>query len=233
MLKITGILALTIYLMMIGLLLYYFNHHTDKKNIHFVKKNSERVVVSLSGSKSRSKSNSQVKKSKNSKKKKSLKDKKPIKKKKRVKKSKNIKKKKVSKSSKSTQKEKKTKKTKISKKNQKPKKINSLFDNIDDKKLIDSNKKKQDRGVENAYFAKIQDILQGWNAQSDFAGESATIWVKINRDGSFKFKLLRPSNNLEFNNGLIEYIKQLQKIGFDPHKNSKSYELEVEFVAKE
>ncbi|SFV61474.1 TonB-like; putative TolA function [hydrothermal vent metagenome] len=215
------------------MLLYYFNHHTDKKNIHFVKKNSERVVVSLSGSKSRSKSNSQVKKSKNSKKKKSLKDKKPIKKKKRVKKSKNIKKKKVSKSSKSTQKEKKTKKTKISKKNQKPKKINSLFDNIDDKKLIDSNKKKQDRGVENAYFAKIQDILQGWNAQSDFAGESATIWVKINRDGSFKFKLLRPSNNLEFNNGLIEYIKQLQKIGFDPHKNSKSYELEVEFVAKE
>jgi len=237
MLKFTGILALTVYLMMVGLLLYYFNHHSDKKNIHFVKKNSERISVSLAGAKSKTKNNSQHKKVTSKREKKSIekKVKKRVVKKKKPKK-KVLKKKKVVKEKKVAKKKKVVKKVKESNKSdkrQKAKKVSSLFDNVGDKKLINSNKKKQDKGVENAYFANIQDILQGWNAQSEFAGESATIWVKIKRDGSFRFKLIRPSNNSEFNSGLIEYIKQLQRIGFDPHKNSKSYELEIEFVAKE
>jgi len=232
MLKITGFLAITIYFMMIGLLFYYFNHHTDKKNIHFVKKNSERIMVSLpvsqGSSNSKSKQEKRVIRDRHKKIEKKIEKKKKKVKKKKIVKKKIVKKKSIIKKNKSKKREKKRKKEKVS----------SLFDKVSDKKPKGSNaqknsQKSQDQGVVNAYFANIENILQGWNAQSEFAGESAKIWVKIQRDGSFKFKLTRASSNLEFNRGLIEYLKQLQKIGFDPHNNSKAYELNIEFIAKE
>jgi len=238
MLKITGILAITIYFMMVGLLFYYFNHHSDKKNIHFVKKNSDRIMVSLPASKgsssSKSKQEKRVTRDRHKKIEKKREKKKKIIKKKKVKKKK-VKKKKIVKK-KSIVKKNRTKK-RVDKK-RKREKVSSLFDKVNDKKPKGSNsqknsQKKQDKGIENVYFANVEDILQGWNAQSEFAGESAKIWVKIQRDGSFKFKLTKPSNNLEFNRGLIEYLRQLQKIGFDPHNNSKAYELNIEFIAKE
>jgi protein TonB len=41
------------------------------------------------------------------------------------------------------------------------------------------------------------------------------------------------SGNDAFNSGLIAYLKQLQKIGFGPHKGNRPYELDVEFIANE
>jgi len=240
MLKFTGILALFIYLFLVGLLFYYFNHHSEKKNIHFVKKNSERISVSIPAPKSKTDKSNPRKKStdKKSIKKRVSKPKKIVeKKKKKIVKKKIVKKKIVKKKSI----EKKVKKRTIEKsrnRKQQKAKVSNLFDKIGDKKPSGSKnsqkrKKDLDRGILNVYLANLEDILQGWSAQSEFAGESAMIWLKINRDGSFKFKLISPSNNQDFNSGLIQYLKQLQKIGFDPHKNSRPYELEITFVAKE
>jgi protein TonB len=237
MFKLTGILATSIYLFFVGLLFYYFNHHSEKKSIHFVKKNSERISVSIPAQNSKAdKSNPKhIKKSLSKPKKKVVKKK--VTKKKVVKKKatkKKVVKKKVVK--------KRVKKRTIEKSRREKKqkaKVSNLFDKIGDKKPSnrkDGKKRKKedlDRGILNAYLANLEDILQGWSAQSEFAGESAKIWLKINRDGSFKFKLISPSNNQDFNSGLIQYLKQLQKIGFDPHKNSKPYELNIEFIAKE
>ena len=242
MFKLTGILATSIYLFFVGLLFYYFNHHSEKKSIHFVKKNSERISVSIPAQNSKAdKSNPKYIKKSLSKPKKKVVKKKVVKK--RVIKKKVIKKKVVKKRvTKKKIAKKRVKRRTIEKsrreKNKKAK-VSNLFDKIGDKKPSnrkDGKKRKKedlDRGILNAYLANLEDILQGWSAQSEFAGESAKIWLKINRDGSFKFKLISPSNNQDFNSGLIQYLKQLQKIGFDPHKNSKPYELNIEFIAKE
>ena len=93
--------------------------------------------------------------------------------------------------------------------------------------------KKSDSGIENAYLAMIEEKLKGWPAQSEYAGEKARVWIKVEPSGTYRFKVISASGNDAFNSGLILYLKQLQKIGFGPHKGKKPYELDVEFIAKE
>ena len=45
---ISGVLAFTIYFSIIALLLFYFNTRDEKKPVHYVKKNEERIRVSMS-----------------------------------------------------------------------------------------------------------------------------------------------------------------------------------------
>jgi protein TonB len=98
--------------------------------------------------------------------------------------------------------------------------------------LLDSQKKSQS-GEENAYFAKVQSMLEDWPAQSDFAGEKATVILFIKPSGRFEFKVKSRSNIDEFNEGLIAFLEQLQAIGFGEHKGERTYEYEAEFIAKE
>lgn len=257
---ISGVLAFGVYFAVIGLLLFYFNTHEKKKPVHFVKKNEERIRVSMSTPKPAPKK--EVKKQP----KKVVKPK-PKPKPKKVVKKKEVKKKVI--------KEKVVKKAKVVKKKDenttKPKKVNKpkdLFANITSKKKIEKpkpkvqkkpeevkknntikttaklsaselvsnvlkNEKKSDTGIENAYLAMIEEKLKGWPAQSDYAGEKARVWIKVEPNGLFRFKVISASGNDAFNTGLIDYLKQLQKIGFGPHKGKRPYELDVEFIAKE
>ncbi len=93
--------------------------------------------------------------------------------------------------------------------------------------------KKSDRGIENAYFALIEEKLKGWPAQSDYAGEMAKVWIKVQPSGSFVFKVITASANNDFNVGLVAYLEQLQRMGFGVHKGNRAYELNVEFIATE
>ena len=93
--------------------------------------------------------------------------------------------------------------------------------------------KKSDSGIENAYLAMIEEKLKGWPAQSEYAGEKAKVWIKVEPSGIFRFKVITASGNEAFNSGLIVYLEQLQKIGFGPHKGNRPYELDVEFIANE
>jgi len=231
---ISGALAFLVYFVLLGLLINYFNHHTKKKSIHYADKSSKAIAVSLSPSpnkvdRAKKSSKPKIQSQAKAKPKEILKPKKtaPEKKTKSVSP-------KPSKIIKSIKKEKPKKKIKVSK----------LFDKINEKKPIEKEKKKitkkrlkkekgQDRGVKNAYFARVERMLQNWPSQSEFAGETIKVWLKIRQDGAFVFKILSASNNEDFNTGLIQYLQQLQRIGFDPHRHSKAYELNVEFVAKE
>jgi len=230
---ISGALAFLIYFVLLGLLLTYFNHHTKKKSVHYADKSSKAIAVSLSPSPNRV---DRAKKSSKPKKKSQAKTKpKEILKPKKTASQKKIKS--VSpKPSKTIKRNKKKPEKKI--------KMSKLFDKINEKKPIEKKEKKttkkrlkkekgQDRGVKNAYFARVERMLQNWPSQSEFAGETIRVWLKIRQDGTFEFKLLSASNNEDFNTGLIQYLKQLQRVGFDPHRHSKAYELNVEFVAKE
>jgi protein TonB len=263
---ISGLLAFGIYFSVIALLLFYFNTRDQKKPVHYVKKNEERIRVSMSTPKP------QVKKEIKKQPKKVVKPKpKP-----KPKPKKTVKKKTVKKTvKKKVIKEKVVKKAKVVKKKKdvnttKPKKVNmpkDLFANISSKKKIEKPKpikttpekpkkthiakvpnkpsaselvsdslkkqKKSDVGIENAYLAMIEEKLKGWPAQSEYAGEKAKVWIKVEPNGQFQFKVVTASGNDAFNSGLISYLKQLQKIGFGPHKGNRAYELDVEFVATE
>lgn len=257
---ISGVLAFTIYFSIIALLLFYFNTRDEKKPVHYVKKNEERIRVSMSTPKP-----AQPKEMK----------KEP----KKVIKPKPIPKKEVQKKvvEKKVIKEKVVKKPQIVKKPKdlnttKPKKVNmpkDLFANITSQKKMEKPKpvkveatppkpkksttvkvpdkpsasdlvsdslkiqKSSDKGIENAYLAKIEEKLKGWPAQSEYAGEKAKVWIKVEPNGTFQFKVVTASGNEAFNAGLKAYLEQLQKIGFGPHKGNRAYELDVEFVATE
>jgi len=88
-------------------------------------------------------------------------------------------------------------------------------------------------GIEHAYLARIERLLKGWPAQVNYAGEKISVFLKVYPSGRFEFKVLELSGNPQFNQELIAYLKQLQRIGFGPHKRQKPYEIKVSFVARE
>ena len=243
----SGVLAFFVYFFLLGLLINYFNHHTHRKAVHYVEKNDKRITVSLSEPPARQKKQAETPKPKN----KSATIKKPEPKvtEKPKHKPKPIPVKKVKKplkkeNKKVVQKRSKRKKAKTKSVSKKKVDVSNLFDKVNERKprIKNSrrsnkrsmkNEKDRDRGIQNAYFAKVEKVLQNWPSQSEFAGQTVKVWLRINRDGSFQFRLLSASNNEDFNSGLIQYLRQLQRVGFDPHRNSKPYELNVEFVAKE
>ena len=228
---ISGAVAVGIYLCLIAVILYYFNYRSSEKSVHYVKKNSHVMAVSLAGG-------SQVKR-------KEKKQSSQTKKREKPKKIRNI-----TSSNRAKQKSKKSKKT--------PKKVKakSLFSSIQtpknsrrkarkkankgerksaSQKVADAMKKaeRRDKGMENKYFASVEEKLRGWPAQANYAGEQISVWLKVYSNGSFECKIQKLSANSEFNEALIAYLKQLQGVGLGRHNSPRPYQIEVEFEARE
>lgn len=264
---ISGVAAVGIYIFVLGLLLFYFNSREEQKSLHYVKKNEDRIRVTMAVPKNKAKTKKKQPTKKKITPKKKPSEKPKSKPKESVKKQKDRRKKVI--------KEKVVKKVKPKKKPKKvvkkapPKKVNKpkdLFANVSSSKkpkknvkkntskpvkqkqdnlikvsekvsaseLVSSSlkiQKKSDRGIENAYFALIEEKLKGWPAQSDYAGEKAKVWIKVQPSGQFIFKVITASSNSDFNTGLVAYLKQLQRIGLGRHKAKRAYELNVEFIA--
>ena len=254
-----GVVAVAIYLFVISLLFLYFNHHESETKKHYVKKDEHRIQVGLSAP--RKKVLPKKQKKKESKKKQSSKPKKVHRKpaKKQQSQKKVIKEKLVKKSLKrkdlntTKPKKKRTKdlfasiKTpkkrpviKITDKPIKSKPKKQLFEMKDvpmsASERIKSSLKQQkshDSGVENSYLAKVQEMLEAWPAQSDFAGEKVKVHLKIDPTGHFEFEIKRRSKNPAFNQALTEFLEQLQEFGFGPHRGPRTYLFEAEFIAKD
>jgi len=256
-----GIVAFGIYFLLLGLVIYYFNTYHDEKTKVYVKKDEKRIQVTLATPPSKKVINKISKNLKPKPKtipkiKKIPKKVKPIVKKKIVKekivkkivkkKEKNIKKvntPKVKKTLdlfadvKTTEKKldinitkkpiKSTMTSKIIKIKDKPL---SASDRITSTLKIQKNSRS---GEENAYFAKVQSMLEDWPAQIEFAGEKAKVVLYIKTSGEFEFKVQSASTIDAFNEGLIAFLEQLQSIGFGPHNGGRTYEYEAEFIAKE
>jgi hypothetical protein len=88
-------------------------------------------------------------------------------------------------------------------------------------------------GVKNEYIARVQEQLEDWPAQSDFAGQNVKVLLYIKPSGDFSFEIKSASSNPEFNQSLSDYLKQLQILGFGRHEGSRTYKFEANFVAKE
>lgn len=256
---ISGILAFAIYFTVIAVLIFYFNTRDEKKSKRYVKKDEHRIQVALSAPKKSSKPKvvKKIVKPKPKKKPKKKIKKKPKAKKKPSKK-KTVKKKVIKeKVVKKVVKKKDENLTKTKdlfaniKPAKKPKLKLEITDNpikpkksdlikITDKpsasNLVSHSLKKQkqmDSGVPDAYLAKVQSLLEGWPAQSEYAGETVKVILYIEPTGFFEFKIKSASNNPRFNAGLTEYLEQLQEFGFGRHKGNRTYNFEAEFIAKE
>jgi protein TonB len=255
-----GIVAVGLYLLLIGLLIFYFNHKERDEKKRYVKKDEHRIQVALSSPQKKvlPKKKNPVK-PKPKPKPKPKKVTKPIPTKKP--KAKKVIKEKV------VKKVPKKRDQNLTKPKKQKKKARDLFKNVQTKKKplikvsdkpvvtkpkkqlfkmtqkrpsasdhIRSSLKQQkqmDSGVENAYLARVQEMLEGWPAQSDFAGEKVKVHLKIDPTGHFEFVIKRKSANPNFNQALTEYLQQLQEFGFGPHKGSRTYLFEAEFIAKE
>jgi protein TonB len=258
---ISGFLAFGIYFILIGLLIFYFNTRDEKKSVHYVKKDERRIQVALSTPKKAINPKPKVKPKPKPKPKvkPKVKPKPKPKPKKEVKKKvikEKVVKKVVKKKDVNLTKPKKINKPKDLFANVKAPKKKTLIVVTDkpikttpksnlikviDKPISASERissslkvqKSSDSGVENTYLAKVQSMLEGWPAQSEYAGEKVKVLLLIDPTGGFEFKLKTASNNENFNLGLIEYLEQLQTIGFGRHKGERTYKFEAEFIAKE
>ncbi len=256
---ISGFLAFTIYFIVIGLLIFYFNVHDEKKSKRYVKKDEHRIQVALTSPQKATKPKAIKKKVQPKKKSKpKVKPKPKNQPKKKVIKEKVVKKKVVKKKDENLTKHKKLNKPKdlfanispsktvkkpklkleVTDKPVKSKKSNliKVTDKPSASNLVSNSLKMQkqsDSGVEDDYLAKVQSMLEGWPAQSEYAGETIKVILYINPTGFFEFKLKTASNNPNFNAGLTEYLEQLQDIGFGRHKGQRTYQFEAEFIAKE
>ncbi len=252
---ISGVLAFTAYFIIIGLLVFYFNTRSEDKSKHFVKKDEHRIQVALAAPKKVTAPKAKAKKKTKVKPKKKPKTKPKPKKtaKKKVIKEKVVKKKVVRKKDQNITKPK--KKAKDLFKNVKTSKKKKLLIQVSDKPVKSKPKndlikvssmsaserinaslksqKQSDSGVENAYFAKVQSMLEDWPAQSDYAGERAKVILYIRPSGFFEFKVVSQSNIPAFNRGLEEFLEQLQIAGFGPHNAGRTYKFEAEFIAKD
>jgi len=244
----SGIVALMIYFFLIALIIFYFNSRDEDKSKVYVKKNEKRIEVGLSPSPIIEKRN-KVKKniSKNSVEKKSQK-----RSQKKVIKEKIVKRKKILKKEHNSTKPKKktnpkdlfsninaTRKSSFIKITDKPIRGESksnyikISTNSSATKHIDNSLKGQRKGVNSAYLSKVQSMLEGWPAQSDYAGEKVKVILHIHPSGFFEFKIKSASRNWDFNRGLTEYLEQLQSYGFGKHNGGRIYNFEAEFIAKE
>ncbi len=253
--------AILIYLVTVGLLLFYFAFHHSDDSIHFVDKNKKGIEVSLANPKPsktpatinpKLKESSKPKVSKQKSTKHTLKrtntpsskrDKKVKKidtKPKKIKNSKVVKKKKLRNrviKRHLVAKKPDTKKLFKSIKKSKQFKARKKVAQKSHKKregLKSLNKNRGQKGIENAYLAKVERLLRGWPAQVNFAGEEMDIHFKIYPDGHFNYDIVRTSGNPDFNYALTNYLKQLQRFGFGAHySDNRTYDINVKFVAHE
>jgi outer membrane biosynthesis protein TonB len=88
-------------------------------------------------------------------------------------------------------------------------------------------KRAKERGIENAYFAKVKRKLNYWSAHSEHKGSPIYVKLVIQESGSFSYTIRTLSDNRLFNSAFIAYLKQLQRIGFNTHSAGRAYVIGV------
>jgi len=91
--------------------------------------------------------------------------------------------------------------------------------------------KNRERGVENAYIAKVKRQLSNWSAQSNYKGHRATIRLTINSSGHFRYSI-QSSTSASMSSGLRDFLEQLNRMGLGSHNRSTPYDIKVHFIAR-
>ena len=111
----------------------------------------------------------------------------------------------------------------------------SLIDNLKFSNLdIKLKSQSSGSGSVDEYMSKIYEVIfNSWHPDALFAGLQAKVLIEIYPNGTFKYRMINPSDNQSFNDSLIEYLNQLQHKRFPPHKNGRKLVVELNFKPKE
>jgi hypothetical protein len=83
-----------------------------------------------------------------------------------------------------------------------------------------------DKGVKNAYIAKVKQRMNNWNAIGA-KGQWVTVRLTIFNSGKFRYTASGVSGAMK--NSLTQYMNTLNRMGLGRHKKSTPYSIEVNF----
>ncbi|MEJ2488426.1 MAG: TonB C-terminal domain-containing protein [Sulfurovaceae bacterium] len=222
---VSAVAAICIYLLTLFSLIYYFNHHESDEAKNYVKKDQKKISVSLNSPqpKVEPKPKEQPKPKKE--------EPKPKKETPKVVDTNDL--------FKDVKTDKKPENKEVKKPNiievSEPKEVKQEPKKSAMDRLKEAQESEEDfqSGIEDAYIAKVKERLSQWGEQGEFKGETANVEFVIKPTGDFTFRLKGGSNNQAFNEGLIQYLESLQKVGLGAHSAPRSLVIDVKFIAKE
>ncbi|MBU1669021.1 hypothetical protein KKC13_11435 [bacterium] len=89
----------------------------------------------------------------------------------------------------------------------------------------------REKGVQNAYIAKVKRHMNNWDAASTHKGQRVTIDLTIYNSGKFNYRITGGGyGNIE--SSLREYLDTLNRIGLGRHSKSTPYSIQVSFTVR-
>ena len=88
----------------------------------------------------------------------------------------------------------------------------------------------RDKGIKNAYIAKVKRHMNNWHAAPAHKGKRVTIALTIYNSGKFSYRIIQGSGSIR--GSLSQYLNQLKKIGLGRHSKSTPYSIKVSFIVR-
>jgi hypothetical protein len=88
----------------------------------------------------------------------------------------------------------------------------------------------RDRGIKNAYIAKVKRHMNNWHAGASHKGQRVTISLTIYNSGKFSYKIIKGSGSIR--GSLNQYLNQLKRMGLGRHNKSTPYSIVVNFTVR-
>ena len=89
----------------------------------------------------------------------------------------------------------------------------------------------REKGVENAYIAKVKRHMNNWNAESIHKGQRLTLELTIYSSGKFEYRIVNGGyGNIQ--SSLSTYLESLNRIGLGRHSKSTPYSIKVDFTVR-
>ena len=90
----------------------------------------------------------------------------------------------------------------------------------------------RDRGIQNAYIAKVKRHMNNWNAGSMHKGKRVSLSLTISSSGKFSYRILNGGDAV-MKRSLSEFLDRLNRMGqLGRHSKSSPYSIRVNFTVR-
>ncbi len=90
----------------------------------------------------------------------------------------------------------------------------------------------RERGVENAYIARVKQHMNNWDAGGNNGGQRVTIALTIYNSGKFQYRIMSGIASSGMEQSLREYLDTLNRMGLGQHDKSSPYSISVTFSTR-
>ncbi|SFV69517.1 M-like protein [hydrothermal vent metagenome] len=90
----------------------------------------------------------------------------------------------------------------------------------------------RDRGIKNAYIAKVKRHMNNWNAGSAYKGKRVSLTLTIYNSGKFSYRIISGGDE-DMKRSLKEFLDRLNRMRqLGGHSKSSPYSIKVNFIVK-